>query len=65
MQWYPLMEEYQVPVTGVTEGALPGFYRIDVVPSGTATWQSGDYIFSIAVTNEEAKGQILAHMVVP
>ena len=51
-----------IQVTDVTEGTLPGFYRINVVPPGNETWKSGDYIFSIAVVNEEAKGQILAHM---
>ena len=38
-----------IQVTGITEGTLPGFYRINVVPPGNETWKSGDYIFSIAV----------------
>jgi YVTN family beta-propeller protein len=51
-----------IQITSVAAGTLPGFYRINIVPSGNATWKSGDYIFSIVATNEQAKGQNLVHV---
>ncbi len=49
-----------VNVTGMTDGRLPGFYHIDVVPIGTETWKRGVYIFAIAVEHGPDHGQALA-----
>jgi hypothetical protein len=48
-----------VNITGVTPGALPGFYIILVVPINTQTWKAGTYIFAVAVSHGGNQGQNL------
>lgn len=49
-----------VNITDVTQGRLPGFYHINVVPIKKETWKKGVYIFAIAVEKKADKGQTLA-----
>jgi hypothetical protein len=48
-----------VDVKGVTQGRLPGFYIIDVLPIRQESWKRGVYIFAVAVKSGEDQGQAL------
>lgn len=45
-----------VDITRVAAGRLAGFYHLDVKPINQETWNSGVYIFAIAVTRSRRKG---------
>lgn len=49
-----------VNITRVTQGRLPGFYHLDLLPINTETWKAGVYIFATAVQRGDDKGQTLA-----
>ena len=51
-----------VEVQSIAPGGLPGFYRIELAPIASAAWLSGEYVFSISVTNEDARGQTISNM---
>lgn len=48
-----------VDIVNVMSARLPGFYHINVVPIRTETWKAGVYIFAIAATRGNDKGQTL------
>ncbi|HEU4881254.1 MAG TPA: hypothetical protein VFT45_03385 [Longimicrobium sp.] len=49
-----------VNVVRLWPGSLPGFYRVDLVPTGAFTWRAGEYDIAVAVTQGANKGQALA-----
>jgi hypothetical protein len=49
-----------VDITAVNPGRLPGFYYVSLVPIATETWKAGVYIFAVAVSRGNDKGQTLA-----
>lgn len=50
----------QVNVVRLWPGTLPGFYRIDLVPTGAYQWKAGEYDVAVSVTRGADKGQALA-----
>jgi hypothetical protein len=52
-----------VDVEGVTEGRLPGFYIIDILPIRQESWKRGVYIFAVAVESNGDQGQALTTVI--
>ena len=48
-----------VNITSVTQGRLPGFYLVNVVPINVQTWKAGVYVFAVAVQRASDQGQSL------